>query len=230
MKKIGIVCLALVLALGMMGIGYAAWTQRLIFNVDITSAVPPSVSTVAPTRVGAHTATLNGELTRFGTASVAVLSFDYGDINYNRGEIGANPSSWNGALPKTFSAAISGLAPGTTYHFKANGHGLFKASGDDITFTTAADLNITTNTLAQGTVGPTYSQTLSATGGLAPYTWSNTPNLPPGLTLNSATGVITGTPTTAGTTLVRFRVMDNSTAPVDVAEKELSFTISNLEK
>ncbi len=39
---------------------------------------------------------------------------------------------------------------------------------------------------------------LSATGGSAPYTWSAT-GLPPGLSINSSTGRIAGTPTTAGT-------------------------------
>jgi Zn-dependent metalloprotease len=50
-----------------------------------------------------------------------------------------------------------------------------------------------------GTVGsPIASFTLSASGGSTPYTWSAT-GLPPGLTIGSSTGTISGTPTTAGT-------------------------------
>jgi hypothetical protein len=61
-------------------------------------------------------------------------------------------------------------------------------------------------TLPPGSVGTPYSQTLSATGGLAPYTWcvlaadgtcdATQSELPAGLTLDAISGVISGTPTT----------------------------------
>ena len=44
-----------------------------------------------------------------------------------------------------------------------------------------------------------YSQALSASGGLAPYAYAVTAGaLPAGLTLNAATGTISGTPSLAG--------------------------------
>ena len=50
-----------------------------------------------------------------------------------------------------------------------------------------------------GTVGTAITSfTLSASGGTAPYTWSAT-GLPPGITIGSTTGTVSGTPTTAGT-------------------------------
>lgn len=67
---------------------------------------------------------------------------------------------------------------------------------------------ITTTTLASGTIGSPYAQNLTATG-TGSITWSITSgNLPDGLTLDSATGAISGTPTQAAT--YSFQVQANS--------------------
>jgi hypothetical protein len=74
-------------------------------------------------------------------------------------------------------------------------------------------LAIKTTGLANGTMGASYSVTLEAGSGEAPYTWRLTSGtLPAGLSLDSATGTISGTPGSAvsGVSLT-FTVTDSST-------------------
>ena len=56
-------------------------------------------------------------------------------------------------------------------------------------------LSIATTSLPSATIGTVYSATLAATGGTPAYTWSiSVGSLPSGLSLNTATGAIAGTP------------------------------------
>ncbi|MBU0656374.1 MAG: cellulase family glycosylhydrolase [Gammaproteobacteria bacterium] len=68
--------------------------------------------------------------------------------------------------------------------------------------------DITTTSLTAGTAGAAYSATLKVSSGTAPYSWSlNSGSLPAGLSLSTA-GVISGTPTTAGTASFSVKVTD----------------------
>ncbi|MDZ4405378.1 GEVED domain-containing protein [Prosthecobacter sp.] len=63
--------------------------------------------------------------------------------------------------------------------------------------------------LASSTVGTAYSQTVSASGSITPYTFAvSSGSLPVGLTLNPGTGVISGTPTTSNTATFTLRATD----------------------
>ena len=90
-------------------------------------------------------------------------------------------------------------------------------------------LTVTTNSLAAGVIGTSYSQTLAAAGGITPYTWAiTTGSLPAGLSLNSSTGAISGTPggTFTGTTNFTVTVTDNESPTKKTASANLSITIS----
>ncbi|MFZ3089142.1 MAG: PQQ-dependent sugar dehydrogenase [Nitrospirota bacterium] len=84
---------------------------------------------------------------------------------------------------------------------------------------------ILTTSLLNGTVGASYNQTIQATGGVQPYTWSITNgSLPNGLTLNSSTGNISGTPTAQGTSTFTIQVTD---ANSQTNSSQFSLTINN---
>ena len=68
-----------------------------------------------------------------------------------------------------------------------------------ISLAQVAQLAITTTILPPASVGVPYSATLASTGGTAPTVWSiASGSLPAGLSLDSATGVISGTPSETG--------------------------------
>jgi hypothetical protein len=74
-----------------------------------------------------------------------------------------------------------------------------------------------------GTVGTAISSfTLSASGGTGSYTWSAT-GLPPGVTIGSSTGTVSGTPTTAGT----YTVTATATSGSSSGSTTFTFTIAN---
>lgn len=74
---------------------------------------------------------------------------------------------------------------------------------------TASVLGITNPNLPDGTVGSAYSQQLLTDGGTAPITFNLIGTLPTGLTLDSATGIISGTPTTAGVEGFEVEIIDS---------------------
>jgi hypothetical protein len=92
------------------------------------------------------------------------------------------------------------------------------APGTNLTVTincTPAPLTMNTPAvLPNAQVGVAYSASLPTTtgiyGGTPPYTWTvNSGSLPPGLTLSSS-GIVTGTPSGAGSSTFGFLVTDSS--------------------
>jgi hypothetical protein len=85
----------------------------------------------------------------------------------------------------------------------------------------------TSSPLTGGTVGQPYSATIAATGGQTSYSWSVTVgSLPSGLSLNSSSGAITGTPSAAGTSTFTVQVRDSG-SPARTDAKSFSITIVN---
>jgi hypothetical protein len=88
-----------------------------------------------------------------------------------------------------------------------------------------ASLSITTSSLATGRRHKNYRQTVQASGGALPYSWFVVAgSLPPGLSLDVATGLISGRPSSPGTWSITIEVRDSS-APVQAASQVFSIVV-----
>ena len=150
---------------------------------------------------------------------------------------GTAPLTWSmvGSLPAglTFNPAtgvISGM-PTTAGSVGFSAHALDSSdvpytakAAETIAISTAvAQLEMISGNPPAGTVGIAYSTSLSASGGTTPYSFSVTSgSLPAGLTLTAGSGVISGTPTAAGTSVFTGQVEDASGAK---ASASFSITI-----
>ncbi|MFM8266921.1 MAG: S8 family serine peptidase [Ilumatobacteraceae bacterium] len=87
-----------------------------------------------------------------------------------------------------------------------------------------APLSVLTSSMAVGTTGVAYSQTMSATGGTGAYTWSAT-GLPDGLTINPSTGLVSGSTTVDGSHAVTVTVTDSATPTPATTSKPFTLVV-----
>ncbi|WP_395741348.1 choice-of-anchor tandem repeat GloVer-containing protein [Prosthecobacter sp.] len=136
--------------------GDAVWQSSDIGHALI-NATAPGVATLAATQVGATTATLNAVVNPNGSTSTA--QFKYGaDTNY-----GTNVTfALNGdhdVVPQNMTTMLTGLTPGTTYHFQAAAaNSLGTTNGGDLTFSTPSiNADLAALSFAGGTLTPAFS-------------------------------------------------------------------------
>lgn len=161
-----------------------------------------------------------------------------------------DPSSQGVSWTLTGSGSLSG-GTDTSITYNSPAGNLVSAEQATVTATSVADktktasLKITVNplpqfvplqTLAAGSVGTPYSQTIALSGGTAPFQWSIYDGpivtgsrvggaVPDGLTLNLGTGNVSGTPTAGGTWFFEATVTD--AAGITVTDGFLSIQINS---
>ena len=214
---------------GVLG-GTPAAAGSFTFTAQVTdSAASPASTTKSFTVVIAAsalaittTSPLNGGTV--GTAYSQTLAASGGTTAY----------SWSvtsGTLPAGLALSTAGVLSGTPTAAGVSSFTVQVADSGGLTATQTFSLttiipplSITTaSPLTSGTLGTAYSVTLAATGGTSPYTWNvSAGTLPAGLAL-SAAGVLSGTPTAAGTFNFTAQVTDSAST---AATKSFALTIS----
>jgi hypothetical protein len=197
-------------------------------DVFLIELAPTSAPALAPVVIGTT------------TVPTATATQAYADTLQASG--GSGTYVWSvasGALPSGLTLAATGVISGTP---SAAGTASFTVQASDaanpassasqaltmaVADAPAVPVSITTTALADAVRGVPYRAALSTSGGLAPLAWSVAAGaLPPGLTLNPSTGVISGTPSKAGLSSFTVRVTDSAVNP-GTATKALSIRVKN---
>jgi alpha-tubulin suppressor-like RCC1 family protein len=169
-------------------------TSITVASSDITSGYQSSVifnATVTVTGSGSGTPT--------GT-----VTFKDGDTT-----LGTKTLSSGTATYTTSSLAIGNHTITAEYSGSTNYN---SSTSSSISQVVTEALAISTVAMRPGFMGMAYTQTLKATGGSGPYTWSKSGTLPAGLSLSSSSGKISGTPNKKGEYKFTVRATDGASA------------------
>ncbi|MFF7243270.1 putative Ig domain-containing protein [Embleya sp. NPDC008237] len=192
-------------------------------TLTLTGNIPGGSRTVTLSGVGSGKPGAPGGLAATAGQGQAVLSWmppaDTGDspitgyriLRSTNGEPkSASPLATLGA--DTLTYADQSLDNGTTYSYAITALNAVGESDPSapVDVLPSAALVLPAAVLPHATVGQPYTAKLAAQGGTAPYHWVADDPLPPGLTLDPDSGVITGTPTAPGETGFGITVSDNA--------------------
>lgn len=165
---------------------------------DSMAAQPPSITSTSPLAVAGVGSTYSAQLAATGGTAPYAFSLSAGTLSAGL--------TLDAAGLVSGSATTAGSSNFTV--LVTDDNGLTATKAFDLTVTTSPSIT-TTSPLLTGVVGNAYTVTLAATGGTTAYEWSvSSGSLPAGLTLNSATGELSGTPIAAGTGNFTIQVED----------------------
>ena len=139
------------------------------------------------------------------------------DVNWAAGQ----------TVPNLTIATLGSGGATSIYNHAGSADAIMDAFGYFVTAPSAqATLAVATTSLPQGGVGTAISDSLEASGGVAPYSWQlASGSLPSGLILNSQ-GLISGVTEQSGTFSFEVRVTDSSSPTPQTATAPLSLTVS----
>ncbi|MBD2757433.1 putative Ig domain-containing protein [Spirosoma validum] len=168
-----------------------------------TYVAPPNFTTDPTTKT-----VCSGSGTTFTVAASGSPTYQW-QVNTGSGTFNnlSNSTPYSGVTGTTLT--ISNVAGLNGYQYRCvatNAGGSDNSNSATLTVSTVTVTNPTTTTATQGTA---FSQTFTASGGTTPRSFSvASGSLPTGLSLNTTTGVVSGTPTQNGSFPITVRVTD----------------------
>ena len=182
-------------------------------DVRVSFQAPPTLSSIAVTPATPAVAV--------GATQQFVATGTYSD---GTSQNLTSQATWASSSVSTATISAAGLATGVASGATSISATLGAVAGNTTLTVQVRPLAITSTSLPAGTTGTAYNTTLTASGGLKPYSWTiPTGTLPPGLTLNSGSGLISGTPSAVGS--YSFAVSVQDSVPQS-ASASLTITVS----
>jgi hypothetical protein len=197
-------------------------------STGLLSGTPATAGTYSFTiKVTDHSGLTDTEAVTMSVIAGPALNFPAPPPGWTRTVYGDTLTESGGTAPFTWSVSSGTLPPGISLSADGNLSGTPTATGTFAFTVQVTDANgqsaaeATSITVSAGVsaafaappgaiTGTPYTDTLTATGGTPPYTWSvNAGTLPPGISLSSA-GVLAGTPATAGSYTFSVNVVDQN--------------------
>jgi hypothetical protein len=214
--------------------GTAALAGPFSYTIKVTDSSSPAQTATQSTNGTISPVTLTLTATASGATQV---SQSYSQANVASG--GTTPYSYSVASgappPGTSLSASTGTVAGIptaagpfSYTIKVTDSSSPSQTATQSTSgtITSATLTLVATTSTKTQVGQSYSQTNVASGGTTPYSYSVASGAPPpGTSLNTTTGTVSGTPTAPGPVSYTIKVTDSSN-PAQTATQSTSGTIA----
>jgi len=223
-------------------------TTSVVYTAPSTVAVATS-ATITATSVANTTITSTQSISLVAVLTITTTSLPAGILgvaydSFINAAGAPAPFTWtiiSGSLPpgltfQTTSTSTSAEITGTPTVLGTSNFTVQVEDSSDAIVTQALSivinkpppLSVATGSLPNGIVNAPYSQTLAASSGVQPYTWSLVDGtvLPVGLSLDATSGVISGTPIATGSFPFTVQVTDSSTPKAQIATANLSITIN----
>ncbi len=189
------------------------------------TAVIPEIATSTTVIASPSLGNVNQSVSFTATVTPSGVPTPTGTVTFNFGDgtfASAGLSSGQATIAHTYATAGS-------YSVTAayNGGSIFLSSQGMASLTINPRLVLSSTASATTQVGQSYSQTNVASGGTMPYTYSVSAGaLPAGATLNTSTGTVSGTPTTAGAFSYTIKATDSVTPTAQTATQVTSGAIA----